>query len=129
MNATSSSVGWLHSAQTEAEGGSGIVVSSQPIGGSTASDWPRWTAAICVFIAYYAGSKIGFLLTFQPHPVSVLWPPNSILLAALLIAPVRTWWVPLLAAAPAHWIIQLQAHIPPMMVLSYYVSNCCEALI
>jgi hypothetical protein len=34
-----------------------------------------------------------------------------------------------LAAAPAHWIIQIQAHIPPAMVLCYYINNCCEALI
>jgi two-component system sensor kinase FixL len=82
-----------------------------------------------VFAGYYLGSKLGFLLTFNPHPVSVLWPPNSILLAALVIAPVRRWWVILLAVLPAHLLIQLQAHIPPTMIACYYVSNCCEALI
>src|SRR4029434_2938463 len=35
--------------------------------------------AVCplVFAGYYLGARIGFSLTFQPHPVSVLWPPNS----------------------------------------------------
>src|SRR3954466_3159037 len=129
MNATSSSVGWLHSTQTEAEGGSGIVVPSQPIGVRTVTDWPRWTAAICVFAAYYVGSKIGFLLTFQPHPVSVLWPPNSILLAPLLLTPVRTWGVVLLAAFPARLAAQLQSNVPPTMILCWFISNSCEALI
>src|SRR5947208_3162525 len=61
MNATTSSVGWLHSAQSQPEGGSGIVVSSQPIGGRTATDWPRWTAAICIFAAFLAPFISSFL--------------------------------------------------------------------
>src|SRR6266550_3210757 len=32
-----------------------------------------------VFTGYYLGCKIGFALTFQPHPVSVLWPPIFVL--------------------------------------------------
>jgi len=63
--------------------------------------------ALSVALAYYLGAKIGFALTFQPHPVSVLWPPNSILLAALLLTPVRIWWMILLAAFPAHLAAQL----------------------
>jgi hypothetical protein len=35
-------------------------------------------AAIWVFGGYYVGAKVGFALTFLPHPISVLWPPNSI---------------------------------------------------
>ena len=68
------------------------------------SFWPRWqqTAStrvaidpsamltgFLVFVGYYLGARIGFALTFQPHPVSVFWPPNSVLLAALLLAPPR----------------------------------------
>jgi integral membrane sensor domain MASE1 len=52
-------------------------------------DWRVALIALAVFAAYYAGCRIGFSLTFRPHPVSVLWPPNSILLAALLLTPVR----------------------------------------
>ncbi|MFZ1218918.1 MAG: MASE1 domain-containing protein [Chthoniobacterales bacterium] len=90
---------------------------------------PQWTAAIFVFVAYYIGAKIGFLLTFQPHPVSVLWPPNSILLAALLLTPVRFWWAILLAAFPAHLAAQLQSNVPPGLILCWFISNSCEALI
>src|SRR6266404_3517128 len=84
---------------------------------------------LLVFAAYYIGAKIGFALTFQPHPVSVLWPPNSILLAALLLTPVRIWWVVLLAAFPAHLAVQLDSGVPPTMILCWFVSNSCEALI
>jgi hypothetical protein len=45
--------------------------------------------AMLVCVAYYTGVKIGLALTFQPHPISTLWPPNSILLAALLLTPER----------------------------------------
>src|SRR6188474_161227 len=82
-----------------------------------------------VFAGYYLGCKIGFALTFKPYPVSVLWPPNSILVAALLLTPPRTWWFVLLAAFPAHCATQLQSHVPPLMILCWFVSNSSEALI
>src|SRR6266404_2903873 len=83
----------------------------------------------CVFVGYYLGAKIGFALTFHPHPVSVLWPPNSILVAALLLTSPRIWWFVLLAAFPAHCAAQLQSHVPHMMILGWFISNSCEALI
>src|SRR5580765_2954206 len=87
------------------------------------------SAAALTAAGYYFGAKIGLALTFQPHPVSVLWPPNSILLAALLLTPVRIWWFLLLAALPAHFAAELQSGVPPPMVLCWFISNCCEALI
>src|ERR1043165_3593451 len=86
-------------------------------------------AGLLVFIGYYLGARVGFVLTFQPHPISVFWPPNSVLLAALLLTPPRVWWFLLLAAFPAHWAAQLQSHVPPLMILCWFVSNSCEALI
>src|SRR5881275_3125064 len=93
------------------------------------SDWRVVAVALLVFAGYFLGAKIGFALTFRPHPVSVLWPPNSILLAVLLLTPVRTWWLMLLAAFPAHVVAQVQSHIPTPMILCYFISNSCEALI
>ncbi|HEV2842787.1 MAG TPA: MASE1 domain-containing protein [Chthoniobacterales bacterium] len=89
------------------------------------------TVKICllVFAGYYLGAKLGFALTLQPRPVSVLWPPNAILLAALLLTPVRLWWIVLLAAFPAHWLVQLQSDVPPRMIFCWFISNSCEALI
>ena len=86
-------------------------------------------AGLLVFVGYYLGAKIGFALTFHPHPVSVLWPPNSILLAALLLTPPRIWWFVILAAFPAHLAVELQSNVPPIMILCWFVSNSCEALI
>src|SRR3954471_8536572 len=92
--------------------------------------WSRTIAsAALVFAGYYFGAKIGFALTYRPHPVSVLWPPNAILLSALLLMPVRQWWIVFVAAFPAHWLVQLQSDVPPGMVLCWFISNSCEALI
>jgi two-component system sensor kinase FixL len=90
---------------------------------------PTVGTALLVFVGYYLGARIGFALTFQPHPVSVLWPPNSILVAALLLTPARVWWLVLLAAFPAHWAAELQSQVPPTMILCWFISNSCEAVI
>src|SRR6516225_116233 len=94
-----------------------------------AFDFRTVATGALVSSGYYLGAKLGFALTFQPHPVSVLWPPNSILVAGLLLTSPRVWWILLLAALPAHLTAQFQSHVPPAMILCWYVSNCCEALI
>jgi len=85
--------------------------------------------ALGVAVAYYVGARIGFALTPAPQPVSTLWPPNAILLAALLLAPLRWWPGILLAAFPAHLLVELGSGVPLSMVLSWFVSNSAEALI
>src|SRR5438046_9687471 len=92
-------------------------------------DWPLAAIALSVSLAYFLGAKIGFALTLRPHPVSVLWQPNSILLAALLLPPVRVWWVILLVAFPADLAARLQSKVRPGMVLCWFVSNSCGLLI
>ena len=86
-------------------------------------------AALLMGVAYYIGARLGFKLTLHPIPVSTLWPPNSLLLAGLLLTPTRSWWVLLLAAFPAHLVVELQAGVPLPMVLCWFVSNCTEALL
>ena len=83
--------------------------------------------ALLVALAYYAGANIGLILRFPPLTPSVLWPPNAILTAALLLAPVRRWWVYLAAALPAHLIAEAGWPLP--MVLALFATNCSEALI
>jgi PAS domain S-box-containing protein len=84
---------------------------------------------LLVCLAYYLGAKLGFALTLKPSPISALWPPNSIVLAALLLTPTRSWWLVLLGALPAHLAVQIPLGFPPGMILGWYISNCSEALI
>ena len=96
---------------------------------------PGWTRArvlrvmLIVGVAYYVGARIGLALTMKTQPVSTLWPPNAILLAALLLTPPRIWPFVLLGALPAHLLVELASGIPVPMVLSWFVSNSSEALI
>src|SRR5262245_39806284 len=92
-------------------------------------DWPPWIALVGVAGAYYVGALVGLALTAPPFPLSVLWPPNALLLAALLLAPQRWWWMLVAAAFPAHLLAELQQNVPLAMVLCWFVSNVCEALI
>jgi PAS domain S-box-containing protein len=90
---------------------------------------PMLLAPFIVCAAYFLGAKLGFALKLHPYPISTMWPPNSILLAALLLAPARYWGILLLAALPAHVAIQLANGVPVPMLLGWFVSNCSEALI
>jgi PAS domain S-box-containing protein len=84
--------------------------------------------SILVGFAYYVGAKMGFALKFPPHPVSVMWLPNSILLAAFLLMPVRKWWLLIATAFPAHIAVELGSGVPWAMVLCWFISNCFEAV-
>lgn len=92
-------------------------------------DWRVLAGAVLLSIGYYLGSRLGFALTFQPHAVSVLWPPNAMLLAALLLVPRRTWPLFIAAALPAHFAVQLDSEVPLPMVTCWYVSNVFEAIV
>ena len=82
-----------------------------------------------VGVAYYVGALVGIALKFPSHSPSALWPPNSILLAALLLLPTRQWWVALLGVLPAHFLGQLPSGVPVVMSVAFFLSNSCEALL
>jgi len=82
-----------------------------------------------VAVAYYAGTRLGFVLTPPGYAISVFWPPNAILLAALLLAPAGLWWALLLAVLPAHLLAHLPNGIPISTALGWFLSNTAEALI
>lgn len=86
--------------------------------------------AIAVCFAYYAGSHIGLTLRFPPATTSLLWPPNAILTATLLLTrSTRRWWIYLAAALPAHLFMLAPTGWPWPLILGLFVTNCSEALI
>jgi signal transduction histidine kinase len=82
-----------------------------------------------VALSYYLAAHVGLALTPQGSAISMLWPPNALLMAALLLSPLRHWWLLVAAALPAHLAAELQSGVPLSMVLGWYVSNCSEALL
>jgi len=85
--------------------------------------------AILVGVSYYLGAKAGLVLRFPSSTPSVIWPPNSILTAALLMTAPGQWWIYLLAALPAHLAAELPTTFPTPLVLGLFATNCSEALI
>src|SRR6185436_18938669 len=90
---------------------------------------PRVAAtALLVAIAYYIGAHVGFILRLPASTLSLLWPPAAILTATLMLAPVRRWWIYLLAAFPAHLVAELGGSWPLSLVLALFATLCTEAL-
>src|SRR5262245_30840668 len=90
---------------------------------------PPLTAVLAVCALYYVGARIGMAFTEPPFPLSVLWPPNALLFAALVLVPTRWWWAFIAAAFPAHLLAELQESVPVVMVLCWFVSIVTEALL
>jgi PAS domain S-box-containing protein len=85
--------------------------------------------ALLVAAAYLLGAQFGFSLRFPSSPLSVIWPPNAILLAAFLLTPTRMWWPILLAVLPAHIVVEFQNGVDFWTILGLYVTNCGQALL
>src|SRR4029453_10469236 len=85
-------------------------------------------AAVLVAVAYYLGARIGEQLRFLPVTTSVLWPPNAILTAALLLTRPRRGGIYSLGRLPAH-VLGLPAARASSLGLALFVTNCSEALI
>jgi two-component system, LuxR family, sensor kinase FixL len=95
-----------------------------PVGRTTL---PLVALAACV--GYYLGSVIGLALTLPPATTSVLWPPNAILTAALVLTHPKRWPFVLLPVLPLHVLIQYGTGWPLPLILALFVTNCLEAVI
>jgi C4-dicarboxylate-specific signal transduction histidine kinase/integral membrane sensor domain MASE1 len=85
--------------------------------------------AVLVSVGYYVGTEIGMHARYPQGGPSILWPPNAILLSVLLLTPVRSWGIYLLAAFPAHVVMEYRAGFPWPLILGLFVTNCGQALI
>ena len=82
---------------------------------------------VLVSAAYFLGAQIGFALQSPNAPQSVLWLPNSILLAVLLIVPFKTWPAYLAAAFPAQMLVSAGTGAPPLPLALLFLTNCADA--
>jgi PAS domain S-box-containing protein len=86
-------------------------------------------SVLLVCFGYYAGALIAQSLRFPNSHLSLLWPPTAIVLAALLLAPTRLWWIYLVAVCPVHIFVQLQDGVPALGILSQLIGNFGQALV
>ena len=82
---------------------------------------------LLVCLGYYAGAWLAKALRFPESHLSLIWPPTAILLAALLLVPLRKWWIYLLAVIPVHVFLQLQDSVPGWGVVSQLIGNFSQA--
>jgi PAS domain S-box-containing protein len=78
---------------------------------------------------YYLGAWLALALRYPSSVHSVLWPPNAILLAGLLLLPVRVWWLALIAVLPAHILTEVSAGWPWPTILGLFVTNTAQAVL
>jgi signal transduction histidine kinase/integral membrane sensor domain MASE1 len=88
------------------------------------------TPAVLVAIVYGLTAWVGVRLQFPGAGVSMLWLGNAVMLAALLLAPRRQWWLYLLLCLPAHLLVLLPGdEVSALRALVQYAVNCTTALI
>ena len=98
-------------------------------GNSGPVSWKRSVAtALVVCVGYYLGAKVGDHLRLFPVTTSVMWPPNAILTATLLLSAPSRWWIYLLVAFPAHLLALPEARQTPVGLM-LFLTNCSEALV
>lgn len=83
-----------------------------------------------VAIAYYLAAQAAFFIgTLSDKIFAPFWPPNIVLLCALLLTPARRWWLPILAAFPAHALAEHGVGMPLLQMLAAFATNCAFAII
>lgn len=84
---------------------------------------------ILVACAYFIGAEAAFLIgTLSDKIFAPFWPPNAILLCALLSAPINQWWLYLLLAFPAHVIAEVGVGMNLSQMLVAFATNCALAV-
>jgi two-component sensor histidine kinase/integral membrane sensor domain MASE1 len=76
--------------------------------------------------AYFLAARIGIATALPPEGVVVIWPPNAIVLTALLAAPRSRWWVFFLATVATEIAADVPAY-PLWAAAGYGVVNFSEA--
>jgi len=82
-----------------------------------------------IALAYYIGTRIGFLLTPKAEPIATFWPPNAILMGSLLLISWRRWWSVIVGVLAVHLLAQTQNGVPLTTTLGWFLGNVSEALL
>jgi len=86
-------------------------------------------AVLATAAGYYLGAWLASALRYPSSVHSVLWPPNAIVLAALLLLPPRLWWVALTAVLPAHILVLAPTGWPWPLIIGLFVTNTLQAVV
>jgi len=87
---------------------------------------PYMVRLILAGVFYYLGARLGLYLSFSPSNIGALWPPNAILLTALLTQPRRQWWGYFLVVLPAELAADIPVGITPVQSLFFLFGDFVE---
>jgi len=86
-------------------------------------------AVLAAAAGYYIGSWLALALRYPSSVHSVFWPPNAIVLAALLLLPARLWLPVLVAVFPAHVLTVASTGWPWPTVVALFLTNTSQAVL
>jgi integral membrane sensor domain MASE1 len=93
---------------------------------------PTWDDVwqfVFVAVSYYVAARAAFSIgTLSDRIFAPFWPPNIVLLCALVFTPLPRWWVPLLAAFPAHVMSEFGVGMSATQMLAAFATNCLFAM-
>src|SRR5215472_16348939 len=85
---------------------------------------------ILVSVAYFLGAESAFVVgTLSDRIFAPFWPPNVILFAVLLRAPVSRWWLYVVAVVPAHVLAELHIGMQLVPMAVAFATNCAVAVL
>ncbi len=84
----------------------------------------QWLFPLATGLGYFLGAKVGLWASAMAE-IAIVWPPNGVLLAALLLAPRRHWPWHLLAIIPAEIAADLPT-FPLSQALNFAFVNMLE---
>ena len=95
---------------------------------------PRVRLALAVLLVcagYYGAGVVALMLRLEPGGISTIWLPHGVLLAALMLTPVRRWWLYLVALLPVHLhlVSHFQGPVPLGIMLIQYGGNIAQAVL
>src|SRR5690242_7574463 len=86
--------------------------------------------ALLLAVAYYLGAEAAFFVgTLSDKIFAPFWPPNIVLLCALLLSPTRRWWLFIVAVFPAHVIAEIGVGMGAQQLLVAFATNCAVAMV
>jgi PAS domain S-box-containing protein len=77
--------------------------------------------------AFYLAYQYG--MSFRHVNAAPFWPPDAVLLTALLLAPRRHWWFYLLAPLPIRMLVATPSNVPDWFLISVYANDTLKAII
>ena len=104
----------------------GSAVSSLP---PAASDLSEFALLMLLALGYLATAMGGLAISRQAGNIATLWPPNGVLVAALLLAPQRRWVLILAAGAIGSFVANLLNDSGAVAASSITVANQIEAFL